>query len=244
LSTKIPQYLSASLSRTLRQTFDTDRASLRYCQASFTREILRVSTAIMSEPPESLWLRQVSQQSHVHGTGFYKLLLGDTLCDRFRIRLHLWPQQMHGQSPLNIHDHRYDFVSAILAGEMTNVVWQLDRNGQQRQKYIYSPRVGGRYGMRRKGVETLSVSESVRLSAGEIYRCDAAQLHFTEPSAHGDVVSVFAEDRSRLRPTSTTYVPLDQSYAAKVAVPGLSPDRFRSILSQAVALVSPGPVAA
>ncbi len=65
-------------------------------------------------------------------------LLGLRLDDRREYRLHIWdPSLWVGEPP--IHDHPFDFVSRIIAGEMVNTRYTEDPAGTQYNRIRYLP---------------------------------------------------------------------------------------------------------
>jgi len=99
-------------------------------------------------------------------------LLGLRLDDHRRYRLHVWaPGYSAGEPP--VHDHPYDFVSTVIAGEMTNTCYKESPSGAEygRVRYLASD-------------ERVRRSDAVRLSAtsatlreGEQYAQLAHELH-------------------------------------------------------------------
>ncbi len=65
-------------------------------------------------------------------------LLGLRLDDRREYRLHIWdPSLCVGEPP--VHDHPFDFVSQIIAGEMVNTRYTEDPAGIEYRRIRYSP---------------------------------------------------------------------------------------------------------
>ena len=65
-------------------------------------------------------------------------LLGLRLDDHREYRLHIWdPSLCAGEPP--VHDHPYDFVSRIIAGEMVNTRYTEDPAGSEYSRIRYSP---------------------------------------------------------------------------------------------------------
>lgn len=99
-------------------------------------------------------------------------LLGLRLDERREYRLHVWaPDRCVGAAP--IHDHPYDFVSRIIAGELTNARYRTDPWGVEYLRERYSPQN-----------EELRATDRVRLSAtlethraGDEYVQLACELH-------------------------------------------------------------------
>ena len=99
-------------------------------------------------------------------------LMGLRLDDRRECRLHVWdPSRGSGDPP--IHDHPYDFTSAIIVGELTNTRYVEDAAGDEHIRLRYSP-----------PDEDQRRSETVKLSAvaealceGDEYAQLAHELH-------------------------------------------------------------------
>lgn len=99
-------------------------------------------------------------------------LMGLRLDDRREYRLHVWdPSVSAGDPP--IHDHPYDFTSAIIVGELTNTRYVENAAGHEHIRFRYSP-----------PDEEQRRSDTVRLSAtaeslceGDEYRQLAYELH-------------------------------------------------------------------
>ena len=100
-------------------------------------------------------------------------LLGLRLDDHREYRLHVWdPDRCVGEPP--IHDHPFDFVSQIIAGQMINTRYVEDRAGVEYQRIRYSP----------ANEEERKTTDTVRLSGkatahteGETYVQRAYELH-------------------------------------------------------------------
>ena len=99
-------------------------------------------------------------------------LLGLRLDDRRRYRLHVWdPRRDVGAPP--VHDHPYDFVSTVIAGEMTNTRYEESPSGAEysRVRYLVSDE-----GVRRTDTVRLSAT-STAVSQGDQYAQLAHELH-------------------------------------------------------------------
>ncbi|MBA2696048.1 MAG: hypothetical protein H0U62_09490 [Actinobacteria bacterium] len=60
-------------------------------------------------------VREIAARSYWHTNGFAKLVLHTA--SAFRIRLHVWPAGDGRRGETNPHSHRWDFASAVLAGD-------------------------------------------------------------------------------------------------------------------------------
>lgn len=99
-------------------------------------------------------------------------LLGLWLDDRREVRLHVWgPGHSDGDPP--VHDHPFDFTSTVIAGELTDTVYEMDPGGDEYVRFRYLPAEEDR---RRSDVVRLSASANT-LTEGAEYRHLASELH-------------------------------------------------------------------
>ena len=99
-------------------------------------------------------------------------LMGLRLDERREHRLHVWNPDFSAAEP-PIHDHPYDFTSAIIVGELTNIRYAESPAGDEYIRFRYSP-----------PAEDQRRSDTVRLAAavetlreGHEYRQLADELH-------------------------------------------------------------------
>jgi hypothetical protein len=64
-------------------------------------------------------------------------LMGLRLDERREYRLHVWNASMSAEDP-PIHDHPYDFTSAIVVGELTNTRYVENSAGDEHIRFRYS----------------------------------------------------------------------------------------------------------
>jgi hypothetical protein len=99
-------------------------------------------------------------------------LLGLRLDDRRRYRLHVWdPRCDVGESP--VHDHPYDFVSTVIAGEITNTRYEESPSGAEYSRVRY---LASDDRVRRTDTVRLSAT-STTLRKGEQYAQLAHEFH-------------------------------------------------------------------
>jgi hypothetical protein len=123
----------------------------------------------------------IQQRSYYHHNGFRKLVLLQNAS--FKLRLHLWEarQEHHHE---NIHDHRWNFASRLLAGRFQTVIWEEDADGPEtRLDCTYTPaQDGNTYGVRENGQVRLRQQATHWLQAGDLYYMPASTLHqVTDP---------------------------------------------------------------
>jgi hypothetical protein len=99
-------------------------------------------------------------------------LLGLRLDDRRKYRIHVWEPRSHvGEPP--VHDHPYDFVSTVIAGEITNTRYKESPSGAEYSRVRYLPSDDR---VRRTDTVTLSAT-SATVREGERYAQLADELH-------------------------------------------------------------------
>ena len=99
-------------------------------------------------------------------------LLGLRLEDHRKYRLHVWePHYGVGEPP--VHDHPYDFVSTVIAGQITNTRYEETASGNQYSRVRYSTSDDG---VRRTDTVRLSAT-SATLTEGDQYAQFAHELH-------------------------------------------------------------------
>lgn len=99
-------------------------------------------------------------------------LLGLRLDDRRQYRLHVWePHDDVGEPP--VHDHPYDFVSTVIAGQITNTRYEETPSGAEYSRVRYST---SDEGVRRTDTVRLSAT-SATLTEGDQYAQFAHELH-------------------------------------------------------------------
>jgi len=99
-------------------------------------------------------------------------LLAVWLDDRRQYRLHLWDAASAVGDP-PIHDHPFDFTSTVVAGEITNTVYEESPSGVEYQRERYSP-----HDEQGRITDTVRLAgSSTRVAAGQTYNQAAHQLH-------------------------------------------------------------------
>jgi hypothetical protein len=66
-------------------------------------------------------------------------LLALRLDDRQEYRLHVWDASYSVGDDPPIHDHPFDFISTVIAGEMINTRYEEDAAGAEYRREFYSP---------------------------------------------------------------------------------------------------------
>jgi hypothetical protein len=100
-------------------------------------------------------------------------LLGLRLDDRREYRLHIWdPSSCVGEPP--VHDHPFDFVSRIIAGEMVNTRYTEDPAGIEYSRIRYPTR----------NEDARTTADTVRLSGTATTYTEGGQYGLTTQELH------------------------------------------------------------
>ncbi|RFP64357.1 hypothetical protein D0N36_14300 [Hymenobacter lapidiphilus] len=153
------------------------------CQPDTLRLLL--AQLLASEPA----LTGVQDRSYYHHNGFRKLVLLQNAA--FKLRLHLWEANSERHHE-NIHDHRWNFASCLLAGRFQTVVWEEDPTGPEtRLDCTYTPAQGnGHYGVRENGQVRLRQRATHQLQAGDLYYMPASTLHQVTDPGQGETITL------------------------------------------------------
>lgn len=134
-------------------------------------------------------LEEVQRNSYYHKNGFRKLVLLKNA--DFKLRLHLW--EANNEKPQeNIHDHRWNFASRLLAGSFQTTIWEEDAAGPEtRRNCRYTPaQEANTYGVSEDGQVKLRRKATLTLRAGDLYYMPASTLHQVTDPGKGETVTL------------------------------------------------------
>lgn len=123
-------------------------------------------------------LEAAASRSYVHANGFLKIVLLAGV--EFKLRLHLWLSTTAGptERPEDVHNHRWDFASHMLAGSYRYQQFAPDDGGLPYYRYIYEPVGGsGSFSLRERGMQGLSCVFDATIGAGCTYLLRGEVLH-------------------------------------------------------------------
>lgn len=125
------------------------------------------------------WLDWVSRQSYRHPNGFDKLVLWqDPATSPLKLVLHWWAPGAAGPDDDDIHNHRWDFASLVLAGELRSDLYTESRSGQRYPAWEYSsPEGGEEFLVRAAGEVSVECAASITMAAGSAYLWGKDLLH-------------------------------------------------------------------
>lgn len=142
---------------------------------------------------DDMLLSRIASFSYRHINHFDKIVLVENDDPHsYRLTLHLW-QPPYTDSELKqelIHDHRFNFWSGILTGNLVSENFQLSESGAQFRKYRYTPELraekvsnfyefGGHVNLAKTTMVTRRAGEAYFLSAPSIHRISLPLVELT-----------------------------------------------------------------
>ncbi|MFB4306389.1 hypothetical protein [Actinomadura sp. GTD37] len=122
------------------------------------------------------WLDAVQAGSYRHPNGFDKIVL--MASSGYQLRLHVWRENAPEGAVENIHNHRWDFSSAVVLGGYRFQEFTPAPAGRTFHAYRYaSERGAAAYSLEALGRRSLARSFDVHLSTGTSYTLTADVLH-------------------------------------------------------------------
>lgn len=97
-----------------------------------SKEIKRVVHDILNNDKH---LRKVASRSYRHSNGFDKFVLIISTDPPYKLRLHIWWENEDIVSSEHIHNHSWDFSSALVTGAFRFQTYEPGRNGLHLYKY-------------------------------------------------------------------------------------------------------------
>lgn len=183
----------AAFDSDLRRILATCPASRREAEiASFARrysERAPVAGMIGSVCASNNLLIACAGLSVRHPLGFDKFVLYST--DLYQLRLHIWwPGEAHGTE--HIHNHRFSFVSGIIAGRIIVASYRPERDGVPHRGFreTKDPVAGG-YSYRPSGPVQVNLASLQTLCAGCAYYLDSGELHRVQAAGGGLAATLF-----------------------------------------------------
>ena len=136
-------------------------------------------------------LTAVASRSVRHPNGFTKIVLLSR--PLYSLRLHVW-RSGPGSGQEDIHNHRWDFSTILLAGSYCHQEFRPVGDGEKFFAYTYRPAGSlGSYSLDPIGVRPLRRVFSAHLSQGSRYTMSSEVLHRVVPDPGEPVVSLVLE---------------------------------------------------
>lgn len=182
--------------------------------------------------------RELSQFNQVHPNSFNKYVLAADPATGSKLVLHSWHSGT-SFSEAEVHNHRWNFLSAVLQGSVEAHTLDVDASGDlQMYEYTYSSPDGGTsFDLTPVGEATLAVIGASTVGVGEVYFQHHKFIHRARPAEprtvtlvlQGPIITpttrVFRNDRPGAKTRVAVKRPEDKTVAEDLS-------RFRSLLNR------------
>ena len=139
------------------------------------RKIHSLLKSVLSDPSE---VEKIASNSHTHHNGFDKFTLISSAEPEYKLRLHIWWPGHRPESGEHIHDHSWNFSSAILTGGYRFQLFNLSQEGEELFHYRCGfPDEGIGYKVKLLGRARAKCQFSCDLSSGCAYSLQYTTLH-------------------------------------------------------------------
>jgi len=139
-------------------------------------------------------LAHIAARSYVHYNGFDKFVLLSSHQPNFKLRLHVWWPENREYPSENIHNHRWDFTTLLVAGSYQFEEFQTDPDGDSMYEYKYLPPDGrDHYGMEFIGKTRLNCLSSGCMQTGSYYTLTTKALHRVATVRRHPTISVLVQ---------------------------------------------------
>jgi hypothetical protein len=139
-------------------------------------------------------LADVANRSVWHPNGFAKIVLLSR--PLYSLRLHIWRNGSGSRDAAreNIHNHRWDFSTVLLAGGYCHQEFRPARSGEEFFAYTYCPASSlGSYSLDPMGTKALRCVFNAHLAQGSRYTISSEVLHRVVPDPGEPTVSLVLE---------------------------------------------------
>lgn len=169
-----------------------------------------------------------------HPNGFTKVRLTALSDHGWAIRLHVWAEQ---SADNNIHSHRWNFASKILAGDLIEETYEITAESGDYAKYYCAPSVKGRYSLEfQHNCGVRRVRRDV-YRQGASYIRDAKALHVASTDPTSRAVTLFVQGSEQASFTTVIRRPgIDTS--SNVIAPRCSPTELTELLKEVADLIT------
>ena len=178
-------------------------------------------------------LQQVAARSYQHGNGFLKVVLADR---GYKLRLHIW---FAGQAcEENLHDHRWGFVSTILAGTLHSEIWRDAADHEaadlETTEYTYHAAKTQQEAFKQPlGSRRYVLARRAAYRAGEAYVMPEQRLH--RIMNHGDRLVATLMCTAPTQQGTTRLIPMHDGIDPNIQPPRTTPEQLAAALTRFLA---------
>ncbi len=178
--------LQSEISEALREIADGSTAEPLQAVATLLPAFLRIG--IQNDD----WLGWCADNSYLHVNGFDKLVIA-VLPNHAKLRVHLWAKDF-GFSAEDIHNHRWNFASLLIKGQLAFRFYEETPSGKTYFAYHYGwDALGRTYSLVPAGSATLQPYFNCVIGQRSAYFIDHAVLHRVAPQGHDTILTLIAQ---------------------------------------------------
>lgn len=134
--------------------------------------------------------RHIAERSFFHPTGAAKVILTDFASELSQLRLHFWIPNLTNMA--TIHDHKWDFASVLLTGDLIDETYEECETGIPYHGVLFSDSIHSRIDeITSLGTRALSLVARTQLCSGNSYVRHRDQLHRTQNNSSSTAVTLF-----------------------------------------------------
>ena len=153
------------------------------------KKLLQYLEYILKSQP--IKIKEILSKSYIHYNGFYKITLLDSIDPKFKLRLHFWAKQPTRLYSENIHDHKWNYSSCVLKGNLTMEEYKLSKNGKTKFSYEYLPiNNSGTHKLNYLGKKEYKKLDERNLTESSIYFYEYFKLHRIIPNIYEDCATL------------------------------------------------------
>jgi len=137
-------------------------------------------------------LTEIAANSYYHANNFFKIVLLAGEKRPWKLRLHMWHPTPNATGTIteDVHSHRWDFTTALLAGEYFAQEFRIGPGPEYHHVKYWPIGRGNTFTLEAQGKEQLTTVFEAILPAGTIYHIDHQVLHRISRSADKTVASL------------------------------------------------------
>lgn len=175
-------------------------------------------------------LAELGGRSYAHANGFDKVVLATHPQNHWKLRLHVWPQNHTADQQENIHNHRWDFASAVLVGSLDAEYFaiQKDEDGPLEAYEYFSPETSSQYDFDLQGSARATTLDLNTLTSDAEYGLAFDVFHRVALSK-GPAATLVLQGPVKQRSTTVVREPGSQPVITRVT--RMSPGSVRDRLS-------------
>jgi len=169
-----------------------------------------------------------------HPNGFAKIRLATLPDYGWVVRVHLWD---HPAADSDIHCHRWNFASRVLAGSLTEKTYAISAEGSGPWSKFSCHSERGSYSLGYLGQCDIALQEHLVYRAGHSYERNASTLHLASSETGSPTVTLFIQGAA-LQPATTVVRSSRSAERSDTAAQAYERDELAALLQRVLNILS------